>query len=35
MQHEMEVAAAAGELLQNSEDVIREGAKTLLDLIPH
>lgn len=29
------VAAAAGELLQNSEDILRDSAKTLLDLIPH
>ncbi len=29
------VAAAAGELLQNPEDTLRDAAKTLLDLIPH
>jgi hypothetical protein len=29
------VAAAANELLQNSEDAVRETAKSLLDLVPH
>jgi hypothetical protein len=29
------VAAAAGELLQNSGDTLQDAAKTLLDLIPH
>ena len=29
------IAAAAGELLQNTQDTVRDTAKGLLDLIPH
>ena len=29
------VAAAAGELLKNSDDTLQDTAKALLDLIPH
>ena len=29
------VAAAAGELLQNSQDAVLDAAKTILDLVPH